>query len=205
MKKVIMLSIAMLMVVNIVFAQDKKPIKIGTYHLNEFTITSGKGAMTSGLDTRVDFSNEKNWAIFVQANSDRITVNFGKKWKHFQVLESFGVYKNMLWTGPMLLGKFGPLDMIVWNGAMFAKTAALTETGYNPQFFFSYEGAGLTFCKNNRIGGAVLWFGQAPMNWFVSYKRTINIGERSKLFAELTYNHALNIPMVVVGYNIKFQ
>lgn len=205
MKTKMLLSIAMLMIANILFAQEKKPIKIGNYQLKEFAVSSGKGAMTSGLDTRFDFSTPKNWGISLQANSDRATITIGKKWKHFQVLESFGIYKNIPWTGPMLLCNFGPLDMIVWNGVGFAKESDLKDIGYNPQFFFSYEGAGLTFCKNNRIGGAVLWFGQQPMNWFISYKRNIAIGERSKIFAEVTYNHELDIPMVVIGYSIKFQ
>lgn len=205
MKTKIYLLAIMMMLSSAAFAQKNKTIKIGNYYLTDFSITSGKGAMTSGLDTRFDFANDKNWTIGLQANSDRVTVNVGKKWKHFQVIESFGVYKNILWTGPMLLANFGPLDMIAWNGIGFAKDKELKETGYHPQFFFSYEGIGLTFWKNNRVGGAIMYFGTAPMDWFVSYKRTINIGEKSKIFAEVTYSHSLNIPMVVVGYSMKLR
>lgn len=194
----------MLMIASVLFAQNK-PIKIGKYQLTDVTITSGKGALTSGLDTRFDFKDDKSHVLFIQANSDRVTVNYGKAWKHFKLIGSFGVFKNMPWCGPMLIFNFGPVDITAWNGIVLSKDPSLTEFGYHPQFFISYEGAGLTFCKNNRIGGAVLWFGQQPMNWFLSYKRTINIGEKSKIFAEVTYNHALNNPMFVVGYNIKFQ
>jgi hypothetical protein len=187
------------------FAQDTTGIKIGGYQLNGFSITSGKGALTSGLDTKFDFSNQRKWVVSIQANSDRATINIGKKWKHFQVLESFGVYKNMIWTGPMLLANFGPLDLIAWNGICLSKSSELKETGFNPNFLLSYEGAGLTFWKNNRIGGAVLWFGQAPMNWFISYKRTIPLGDKSRFFVEATYNHTLDIPMFVIGYSMKLQ
>ncbi|MFA7718018.1 MAG: hypothetical protein WC875_04855 [Candidatus Absconditabacterales bacterium] len=203
--KAIILMIMTFVVIHTLSAQESKPIKVSNYHLSNLTITSGKGAMTSGLDTRFDFSNEKRWVLFLQANADRATINFGRKFGKFQAIESFGVFKNMLWTGPMLLLNLGPIDMIAWNGLVFAKTDELKDPGYKPQFFCSYEGAGLTFCKNNHIGCAILYFGTAPMNWFVSYKRTINIGEKSKLFAEVTYNHDLNIPMFVIGYSMKIQ
>lgn len=203
MKTKLIIFAIVLVAANLVSAQDIKPIKVGGYTLSDVTITSGKGAMTSGLDTRFDFSNEKNWVLNLQANSDRATINIGKKFKNLQLIESFGVYKNLLWTGPMILYQVGPLDMIAWNGIAFAKTNELKDIGYNPQFFCSYEGLGLTFLKNNRIGGAILYFGTAPMNWFVSYKRVIPIGEKSKFFAEVTYNHALDIPMFVIGYSLK--
>ena len=205
MKKLFIIAI-ILIVSNLIYAQDtNKTIKVGKYSLSEATITSGKGPLTSGLDTRFDFSNGKNGVLFLQANSDRATIHFGRKFGNFKLLESFGVYKNMIWTGPMLLYKLGPLDFMVWNGVIFAKTDLLEVSGFNPQFFMSYESIGLTFFKNNRIGGSILYFGQTPMNWFVSYKRTINIGEKSKLFAEVTYNRNLDIPMFVIGYTMKFQ
>ena len=192
-------------VVNLVSAQEKKTIKVGNYQLSDVTVTSGKGALTSGLDTQFGFVNTKDSTkvLFLQANNDRICINVGKSFGNLTLLESVAVFKNIPWTGPMILYKAGPFDFIVWNGIGFAKTNQLLEPSFKPQFFFSYEGVGLTFAKNNRIGASAMWFATQPVNWFVSYKRTFNIGEKSKLFAECTYNHALDIPMFVIGYNVK--
>lgn len=206
--KLVLLAIA-LVVVNLVSAQEVKKtvIKVGNWQLSEGTITSGKGALTSGFDTRFEFSNllDTNKVLFLQANNDRIIANFGKKFGNWSILESVGVYKNIPWTGPMFVYNDGVFDAIVWNGVGFAKNPELTAPAVKPQFFFSYEGLGLTFAKNNRVGAAVQWFATAPMNWFVSYKRTMNIGENSKIFAECTYNRNLDIPMFVIGYSLKLK
>lgn len=207
MKTKLVLFAMVLVVTNSVFAQEKKSIKVGNWQLSDVTITSGKGALTSGFDTQFGFTNVKNdkSVLFLQANNDRICVTAGKKFGNFKVLESFAVFKNIPWTGPMILYSDGLLDAIVWNGVGFAKTNELLSPSYKPQFFFSYEGIGLTFLKNNRIGASAMWFGTQPVNWFVSYKHTFNIGEKSKLFAECTYNHNLDIPMFVVGYTLKLK
>lgn len=205
MKAKLLLLAIILIAVNFVSAQEMKTIKVGNYELSNATVTSGKGALTSGFDTQFGFANTKDSSkvLFLQANNDRICINVGKSFGNLSLLESVAVFKNIPWTGPMILYKAGPFDFIVWNGVGFAKTNQLTEPGFKPQFFFSYEGVGLTFAKNNRIGASAMWFATQPVNWFVSYKRTFNIGEKSKLFAECTYNHALDIPMFVIGYNVK--
>lgn len=204
MKKLFGITI-LVIIASLSFAQTSP--RLGNYSLSEATITSGKGAIASGLDTRFDFANsaDPNMVLFLQANTDRVTVNVGKKFGNLKLIESFGVYKNMPWTGPMVLYKLGPLDFIAWNGVMFAKNDQLEKVGYNPQFFISYEGMGLTIAKYHRVGAAVLWFGTQPMNWFISYKGTIPIGKQSKLFTEVTYNHTLDIPMFVVGYSMKLK
>lgn len=205
--KLVLLAIA-LVVVNLVSAQEvKKAVKVGNWQLSDVTVTSGKGALTSGFDTQFGFTNLKNdkLVLFLQANNDRICATVGKRFGNFKVLESFAVFKNIPWTGPMILYSAGPFDAIVWNGVGFAKTNELLAPSYKPQFFFSYEGVGLTFLKNNRIGASAMWFGTTPVNWFVSYKHNFNIGEKSKLFAECTYNHNLDIPMFVIGYSLKLK
>lgn len=204
--KLFVLVVAFIMS-NSILAQKPKVIKIGNYRLTDVSITSGKGALTSGLDTRFDFSNYKdsNGVLFLQANSDRATIHWGRKFGNFQFIESFGSFKNIPWTGPMLLYQLGPIDLIAWNAVGFAKSDKLQEPGYTPQFFCSYEGIGITFLKKNRIGGAILYFGTEPMNWFLSYKRSMYIGKRSKLIAEITYNRNLDIPMFVIGYSMKLN
>lgn len=203
--KIVMLASILLSIVTMVSAQENP--KIAAWQLSDISISSGKGALTSGFDTQFGFANMKNddLVMFLQANNDRICITVGKKFGNLKVLESFAVFKNIPWTGPMFLYQLGPVDMIVWNGIGFAKDKTLLAPGYTPQFFFSYEGAGVTFAKNNRIGAAVMWFGTNPLNWFISYKRTMHIGERSKFFAEATYNHALNIPMFTIGYSLKLN
>lgn len=206
--KLFLITMIICAVASSTFAQDsisKKGIHIGSFNLTEATITAGKGAVTSGFDTRVDFANTKGWVIFIQANNDRGVVNVGKKLsKNFTILQSVGQFKNCPWTGVMVLYKVASFDFIAWNGLAFAKTSEIKEFGPNPQFFISYEGVGLTLFKNHRVGGSILWFGNQPMNWFVSYKGTIPIGKQSKIFGEVTYNRNLNIPMFVVGYSFKF-
>jgi len=172
------------------------------FTLSSVTVSSGKTALTSGLDTKVTFTNGSG-IIFVQANADRAIVNFGKKIKNFQVVESFGVYKNVPWTGPQIVYQKGFLDLMAWNGVGFGKDPSLTCPGTKPEFFLSYEGLGITVLKNYRVGGSALWFRTDPMNWFVSVKRTFNLGDKSKIFSEITYNHTLDIPMFVIGYTLK--
>jgi len=181
--------------------------RLGNYNLSELTISSGKGAISSGLDTYFNFTNssDTNMVLFMQANSDRVTINVGKRFGNLKLIQTFGIYKNMPWTGPMILYKLGPLDFMSWNGIIFASTDQLKDPGYNPQFFFSYEGMGLTIAKYHRVGAAVMWFGTQPMNWFVSYKGTLPIGKTSKIFGEVTYNHTLDIPMFIIGYSVKFK
>jgi hypothetical protein len=199
-------AIIAIMVISFASFAQTSP-RLGNYSLSEATVTSGKGAISSGLDTRFDFANsaDTNMVLFLQANADRITVHVGKRFGNLKLIESFGVYKNMPWTGPMILYKLGPLDFIAWNGVIFASTDQLQAPGYRPQFFISYEGMGLTIAKYHRIGGAVLWFGTQEMNWFVSYKGIVPIGKKSKLFTEITYNHTLDIPMFVIGYTMKLK
>jgi len=204
--KLVVLAIV-LMTSNVMFAQDTikvKTLKVGNYSLTDVTISSGKGALTSGFDTRFDFSNDHNIFITLQANNDRANIMIGKKWGNFKAIASLGSYKNIPWIGPMFLYTLGPLDFTVWNGIGFAKTNQFTDVGYKPEFFFSYEGAGVTLGKN-RISGAVMWFATDPMNWFASYKRNFTLGQYSTIFAEVTYNHTLNIPMFVIGYSRKLK
>lgn len=200
MKKVFVMIIGII-VMNVVSAQESKT----NYSLSDVTVSGGKGALTSGFDTRFDFSNNQNGILFLQANNDRAVINVGKKFGNLQLIESIGVFKNIPWTGPMVIYQLGPLDFIVWNGIGFAKTKELLAPSYKPQFFFSYEGIGLTVNKNNRLSASVMWFATEKPNWFISYKRTISLGKTSKLFGEVTYNHALDIPMFVIGYSIKLK
>ena len=205
MKNVFVVVIIFLSVsVNVVLGQEST-VRIGKYHVSDFTISSGKNALTSGLDTRISFSNNGNGILFITANSDRAVVNIGKKFGNFKAIESIGVFKNIPWTGPMFLYQLGPVDMMVWNGIGLAKDANLQHPGYTPQFFFSYEDIGVTIAKNNRVGAAIMLFTTEKINWFVSYKRTFSLGEKSKVFAEITYNHTLDIPMFVVGYTLKIK
>ena len=197
--KNLFLSILALVILTIVAsAQEAKK-----FTLSSVTVSSGKTALTSGLDTKVTFTNSSNGIIFVQANADRAILNIGKKIKNFQVVESFGVYKNVPWTGPQIVFQKGFLDVMAWNGIGFGKDPSLTCPGTKPEFFLSYEGLGITFLKNYRIGGSMLWFRTDPMNWFVSVKRNFNLSDKSKIFSEITYNHTLDIPMFVIGYIIK--
>lgn len=175
------------------------------FTVSDVTISSGKTALTSGLDTKISFTNGGNGIFYIQANADRAMVNIGKKIKNFQLIESIGVYKNVPWTGPMLIFQKGIFDATVWNGVSLSKDKQMSNPGYKPTFFFSYGGMGLTFLKTNRIGGAVMWFKTDQMNWFVSYKKLVPIGDKSKIFGEVTYNHTLDIPMFVIGYNLKFN
>ena len=194
----LLLLVVLFSSITIVNAQEKK------FTVSDVTVSSGKTALTSGLDTKVSFSNGKN-VIFIQANADRAILNIGKKIKYFQIVESFGVYKNVLWTGPQIVYQKKFLDVMLWNGVGFGKDRELTCPGTKPEFFLSFEGVGITFLKNYRIGGSVLWFRTDPINWFVSIKRTFSIGEKSKMFTEVTYNHTLDIPMFVIGYNLKLN
>jgi hypothetical protein len=203
MKKLLFVLVIILISLNVI-AQERT-VRIGNYSLSDVTVTSGKGALTSGFDTRFSFKNQENDILFLVANNDRIVINVGKKIGNFSLIQSIGVFKNIPWTGPMIIYEIGPLDVMTWTGIGFAKDNQLKEPSYKPQFFFNYESIGLTFLKNNRIGASMMLFATEPINWFISYKRTINIGEKSKLFAEVTYNHALNIPMFVIGYNLKLK
>ncbi|MFA6256035.1 MAG: hypothetical protein WC606_02520 [Candidatus Absconditabacterales bacterium] len=205
MKTKLFVLASILIAVNLVSAQEIKTVKIGTYSLSDFTLTSGEGAMTSGLDTRLDFSNEKETQISLLVNNDRATINIGKKFGNWQILGSIGSFKNVPWGGIMLLYQAGSFDAIAWNGAGFSKNETMTAPGYNPNFFISYEGVGVTFWRNNHIGGSLMYFAADPMNWFVAYKRDFHISLKSKIFAEVTYNHDLNIPMFVIGYSMKLK
>ena len=195
-----LLLVAFVVLTITVNAQETKKITV-----SDITISSGKTALTSGLDTKITFTNGGDGILYIQANADRAMINIGKKIKNFQLIESIGVYKNVPWTGPMLIFQKGIFDATVWNGVSFSTDAQMSNPGYKPTFFFSYEGIGLTFLKTNRIGGAVMWFKTDKMNWFVSYKKLVSIGDKSKIFGEVTYNHTLDIPMFVIGYNLKFN
>ena len=174
------------------------------FEISEISISSGKGALTSGFDSYVGFSHGENGILFFQANNDRLCINIGKSFGNLKLIESVGVFKNIPWTGPMILYQLGPIDMIAWNGFGFAKNKEVTVPGWKPQFFVSYEGLGLTFLKSNRIGASVMWFATAPMNWFISYKKVIPVNENSKFYGEITYNHNLDIPMFNLGYTYRF-
>jgi len=197
--KNLFLSILALVTLTIVAsAQETKKFSISSV-----TVSSGKTALTSGLDTKITFTNGNNGIIFIQANADRAIVNIGKKIKNFQIVESIGVYKNVFWTGPQIVYQKGFLDLMAWNGVGFGKDPGLTCPGTKPEFFISYEGIGITVLKNYRIGGSMLWFRTDPMNWFVSAKRNFNLGDKSKIFFEITYNRTLDIPMFGIGYTLK--
>ncbi len=205
-KSIIIISIIILSSLSTVTFAQTSP-RMGNYSLSEATITSGKGAISSGLDTRFDFTNsaDTNMVVFMQANSDRVTVHVGRRLGNLKLIESFGVFKNMPWTGPMILYIWGPFDFMAWNGVVLSKSEKNLEIGYKPHFFISYESVGLTVAKYHKIGGSILYFGTDPLNWFVYYRETFPIGKQSKLFAEITYNHTLDIPMFIVGYAMKFK
>lgn len=205
MKTKMFLFAIILVVVNSVSAQEKKTLKVGTYHLTQATISAGQGILTTGLDITTSFKNEKNGVLSIQTNGNGTTVSVGKAFGNLRIVESLGIFHNMIWTGPLVTYCLGPLDFMAWNGLVFAKSEALDAPGYKPHFLLSYEGIGITFLRNNRIGGSIMFFGQAPMNWFVSYKRLFNIGSQSKIFVEATYNRNLNAPMFVGGLTVKFN
>jgi len=172
--------------------------------LSDVTISSGKTATSSGLDTRATFTNSKSLIFYIQSNSDRSYIQIGKKFGNFQLSESIGVYKNIPWTGPMIVYQKSFFDAMIWSGIAFANDKKMSQPDLKPQFFMNYDAVGFTFLKTNRIGGAVMWFQDQEINWFVSYKKIVALGEKSKLFSEITYNHTLDIPMFVIGYNLKF-
>lgn len=198
--KKLFVAIIVIVLVNVASAQI-----VGHYHLTEAGFSAGKGALTSGFDTRFDFSNDKSGILFVQANNDRATVNFGKKFGNFQFIESVGVFKNVPWTGPMLVYQVGSIDIISWNGIGFSKDREMKDPGYHPNFFFSFEGIGISFLKKNRVSASVMWFTQDRPDWFLAYKRTVPIGENSKLFGEITYSYLQQTPMFVIGYSMKMK
>lgn len=203
--KKITTTIVMVIVAMTTFAQQTNTVKIGKFALNYATVSSGKGALSSGLDTKFDFTTEKNGVMSIQANSDRIAVHIGKKYGKFQYLQSIGVFKNVPWTGPMFLYQAGPVDFIVWNGIGLSKNKTVKEPGLKPNFFFSYEGVGVTVAKTHHIGFSAMWFTTNNVNWFAAYKKTFLVGEKSKIFGEITYNHNENIPMFVIGYTFKVK
>lgn len=173
--------------------------------LSDITISSGKTATSSGLDTRATFTNGKSLIFYIQANSDRSYIQIGKRFGNFQLSESIGIYKNVPWTGPMIIYQKSFFDAMIWSGISFANDKKMSQPDFKPQFFMNYDAVGFTFFKTNRIGGAIMFFQDQKLNWFISYKKIINLGEKSKLFGEITYNHTLDIPMFVIGYSLKFN
>ena len=106
MKTNLLVLAIVLCVTNLVSAQEtKKSVKVGNWQLSDVTASSGKGALTSGFDTQFGFENLKNdnLVMFLQANNDRICLTFGKKFGNLKILESVAVFKNIPWTGPMIL------------------------------------------------------------------------------------------------------
>lgn len=179
------------------------------FSLNEGKVSVGKGAMTSGFDVVISFSNPNKVALIAQGNNERINVRIGKSWGdekkfgNFTILATGGVFKNVPWIGPMFLYSHKWFDLCSWSGIGMSTDNQLTDPGWNPNFFFNYQEAGLNFGKN-RFAYSFMFFRTAKINHFLIYKRNFNLGKDTGLFVETTYDFTQEIPMFVVGFTHSF-
>jgi hypothetical protein len=189
-------------------AQDTTSLN-SKVHLDQIIVSEGKGAMTSGLDFVICMSKPNGVILGAQANNERANIRFGKSWENkefgnFSAIVTLGAYKNVPWIGPMFLYNYKFIDLFSWSGVGMSTDNKLTDPGWNPNFFFTYEEAGLTFGKN-RIAYAIQFFSINPLDHFLIYRRNIPLSKKHEFFIETTYYFNKDMPMFVLGYKYNFD
>jgi len=171
--------------------------------IDNITVSEGKGAMTSGFDIVISLSKPNGIIFSAQANNERANMRFGKKWGNFSALVTIGAFRNVPWAGPMFFYDHKWFDLFSWSGIGMSKDYKVTEPGWNPNFFFNYEEAGLNLGKN-RFAYAIQWFITKKPDHFVIYRRNIPLSDKHGFFIETTYYITKDMPMFVLGYKHSF-
>lgn len=145
MKKVLLMVLCLAIIVSVAVADNLK--------LTEFSLNSGKGAFTSGLDVTVRFGSDK-YSIEVTGNSDRAYgVFFWKLPLGISVGVCAGEFKNQPQTGPYVV--FAPVKFayaFYWSGWGFGEP---DKPSWDVKPFFSSAGIG-TQLGNLKL--SLIWF-----------------------------------------------
>lgn len=204
MKKSILLTVAIL---GMVFCNAHSQVTLDRIQMSE-----GKGAMTSGLDFVVSFSGQKGRIYAIQANNERVNLRIGKQYGDFSVLFTTGAFRNVPWAGPMAYYSVKGFTFFTWSGIGFGTDKELTDPGFQPQFFFTYNSVEYAF-GNNAVSYAFQFFTTNPMDHFFVYRRVFPLNkafkegsllQAGKFFVETTYDCRQDLAMFVVGYAHSF-
>jgi hypothetical protein len=107
MKKAILISVFAILFTLISSAQD--------YRMSDITISSGRGALSSGIFISTNITNDQNRLTF-EVEKDFAQAIFGTQMKNVFVAGSAGFFQNTPWIGPFLVFQPGIFTIISWNG-----------------------------------------------------------------------------------------
>ena len=205
MKKVILILAVVLCVITFNVSAQK-------VHIDQITITEGRGALASGLNATLWASSGDN-LYGLEVGSVYGNFRLGKKFVDKEKWDlsgivTIGAFKNVPWAGPMISYNYHITDSLTlslfsWSGMGIAKEKEFINPGFRPTFFFHYNSVNVHW-KNNDFGYGLMWATVDPLNHFLIYKRSIPVGPH-KLFLESTYNYREDLMMFMVGYTHNFK
>lgn len=137
MKRYFMYTAALVLLPILAYAQ------FGDLRISKVRVSSGRGALTSGLDIFVSFSGEGR-ELGITGNAERVYAVYG--WDILPALTisaSGGFFKNTPWLGPQLKFKVGDhLSLLHWSGI---STGEPEHPAPEVNFFFTFTGSYLSW------------------------------------------------------------
>lgn len=85
------------------------------YKISDVTISSGRGALSSGIFGSVNIVSENRRLIF-EVEKDFVEAMYGSQQGDFFLAGSGGFFQNTPWVGPYIIFKKGILTAVSWNG-----------------------------------------------------------------------------------------
>ncbi|MCX6815312.1 MAG: hypothetical protein NT120_00480 [Candidatus Aenigmarchaeota archaeon] len=85
------------------------------FKMSQIVVSSGEGALTSGLDVYVEMRDTTFWKFSLQANSERAYFMYGYDTPYFTLYASGGVFRNTPWFGPRIDFRFAFIEMFYWH------------------------------------------------------------------------------------------
>ncbi len=132
MKKIILLSILMVTLTVISSAQEE-------YKISDITVSSGRGALSSGIFASINVIGNDNRLIF-EVEKDFVEAMYGKTIGDFFLAGSGGFFQNTPWVGPYVVFNKGIFSFTSWYG-MGAGQANNPE--WKTKFLFAFNSARL--------------------------------------------------------------
>lgn len=108
MKKLTLLFILMIALTAISFTQEE-------YKISDVTVSSGRGALSSGIFGSINVIGNNNRLIF-EVEKDFAQAMYGKQMGDFFVAGSGGFFQNTPWVGPYIVFSKSVFTLVSWNG-----------------------------------------------------------------------------------------
>lgn len=172
--------------------------------VSDVKISSGQGALSSGLDIALNTTNPKDTTktMTVQFNSTLGQAIFLKNYSSgISIGPSGGIHYRTIWVAPFI--SYSPFEFVTftsWNGFTAGDPQ---KPNWDVKFLFAYHAIDFKI-KNFEIGYALLHYIQNKAMRMPSLKYTYSFSKKDQFIYSVTYELTEDFPMHLVSYKHSF-